>query len=88
MPFINKITINETSNSGPSGLFFKGNRYLAWQGTDNEVNVLQLTSGGGEAGKVTGELTISDPSLFTDGTNLFVAWTGTNNQLNIAQVQF
>ncbi len=88
MPLVSKITINETSNSGPSGLFLKGTRYVAWQGTDKQVNVLKLAPDGGEIEKVVGELTISDPSLFTDGSSLFVSWTGTDNQLNIADVQF
>jgi len=86
MSLVNKITINETSNSGPSGIFFGGSRFLSWQGTDGEVNVLKLAADGGEAAKTTVEKTLSDPSLFTDGKTLFVSWTGTNNQLNIAEV--
>jgi hypothetical protein len=88
MSLVNKLTINEYSDSGPSALFFNGRRYVAWRGTDNEVNVIRLAPDGGEEAKVTGELTISDPSLYTDGNAVFVSWTGTNKQLNIADVQF
>jgi hypothetical protein len=85
----NKITLNETSNSGPSAIFFQGNWYVSWRGGDNAVNVLQVIPTTGQVSKLTSsELTISDPSLFTDGNTLFVCWTGSNAEMNTAQVQF
>jgi hypothetical protein len=87
MPFVDKITINETSNSGPSGVFYKGHRYLSWRGTDDQVNVLRLAPNGGEDRKTTGERTISDPSLLIDDEKLYVSWTGTDKHLNVAEVR-
>jgi hypothetical protein len=87
MQFSDVETLNETSNDGPSALVFKGSRFIAWRGTDDQVNVLQLKPDGGEGSKLTGQKTHAEPELFTDGQTLFICWQGTDQHLNIARIQ-
>ena len=87
-PIINTTTFNETSNSGPSAVFFQGAWYLSWRGGDDSINVIQTAVSTGQMTKMTSQQkTIADPSLFTDGNNLFVCWTGTDNGLNLGQIE-
>ncbi len=86
MHLVDKVTLRETSESGPSGAWFRGRRYVAWRGQDNQVNVVVLNPNGGEGDKITTELTISDPQLFVDGDHLSILWTGTDKHLNVANI--
>ena len=81
----------ETSPSAPAIATFKGDKYIAWRGTNNNyLNVENLTT----RYKITftTETTSAAPALAVDHSlgRLVVAWTGTDAQhhLNETAVSF
>ena len=77
--FSNKVTVSETSGTGPS-LVFLDKLYLLWSGEDlnHSMNILQSTDGV----NFTNKITLSDSSDFHPGFTraisgqYFLAWTG------------
>jgi hypothetical protein len=79
----NKATLNQTSFVSPALALNFGKVYLAWTGTDNQLNVASSSDG----------RSFSSPSLLREYSNcapamvvngpLFIAWTGTDNRINV-----
>src|SRR5262249_41068444 len=82
--FGKKVTLGDTSQSGPTLAAFGGRLYLAWTGTDSHLNVESSTNGMMFSRKVTlGETSHASPALAAFGGRLYLASTGTNTALNV-----
>lgn len=85
-----KVTLADSSESGPSLASLRGRLFLAWRGTgENKLNISFSEDGGTTfAGKGTYEESSShQPSLTAFGDYLYLAWKGRGNeQLNVAKV--
>lgn len=79
----NKVILNQSSFVSPALAVNFGKLYLAWTGTDNQLNVASSADGKVFGGPVLlGEYSYCAPSLVVNGP-LFIAWTGTDNRINV-----
>src|SRR5438477_11010352 len=77
--FGNKVTLGETSVSGPGLAFIGGRLFLLWGGTDDNrsLNWLESTDGVTWINKVTlGDSSDFHPALAELGPDLYLSWTG------------
>jgi len=79
---------NETSNVSLGLAVGNGRVYVAWTGTDSQLNLMSAPSGGSNfdgATKVTfNEQSVEAPNLTVVAGQLYLSWTGTDARLNIA----
>src|SRR5262249_10483762 len=67
----------ETSFSAPAITWFRNELYIAWRGTDDRVNIEDVSTGH----KTTlSETTSAAPALAVYNRRLVLAWTGTDAQ--------
>ena len=85
MDFHSKATLDDTSPNAPALAFFNGHWFVAWQGTDDHLNVMKSADGINWANKVTlGETSKSSPALAVFNGHLYLGWRGVgNNFLNV-----
>ena len=81
------VTLDQTSPGAPALASLNGALYLAWTGTNNELNIMTSTDAGATFGSLVTSTQTSPaaPALsrFFPGRALFIAWAGTgNNELN------
>jgi hypothetical protein len=86
MQFGDKTVLHQETSNGPSACIIGDKLYVAWRGTDDEVNVGKYDLDGNLLAKVADQQTQNAPQLFTRGDQLYVAWTGTDGQLNFAPI--
>jgi hypothetical protein len=87
--FSNKVTLKETSRSGPSLASFRDMLYLAWTGQRGRMIVMASTDNGASFGGrySSEESSGAAPALAASGDGVVIAWKGVgNHQLNVAQV--
>jgi hypothetical protein len=80
------LTDTTLVGSGPSLATFFGNLYVAWQGTDNRLNVGRYNPANPSvlANKVTlSESSFDAPALAAFSGHLYLSWRGTDGRLNI-----
>ena len=80
--FGNKVTLTDTTPSGPALVGLGAKLLLAWRGVgNNQLNVMQSTNGTAFSHKVTlGETTVSRPGLHASGGRAILTWQGNGNQ--------
>jgi hypothetical protein len=91
--FTNKVTLGDTSHTGPTLAAFNGRLYLGWTGTDGHLNVESSANGMGFGNKVTlgdtsyllvgGRQVDMSPALAAFGGRLYLAFTGDDWRLNV-----
>lgn len=76
----NKVTLRDTSFTGPSLVDFNGRVYIAWAGVGNrQINVMSSADGINFENKVTlRETSGATPALTVFNNRLYLAWTGTD----------
>jgi hypothetical protein len=80
------LTETTVVGSGPGLANFYGNLYVAWQGTDNRLNIgrYNLANPTVLANKVTlNEHSTSAPALAGFNNRLYLGWTGMDGRLNL-----
>lgn len=89
------LTSSELSLGSPAMARLGGRTFVAWTGTDQRLNVMELRFEprtpqsaprwvqGGKA--ILQEYSAFGPALCSDGGMLFLAWTGTDGRLNVAR---
>jgi hypothetical protein len=87
--FSNKVTLKETSRSGPALASFRDMLFLGWTTQRGRIIVTASTDNGGHFGGRYNSEESSDaaPALAASGDGVVIAWKGVgNHQLNVAQV--
>jgi hypothetical protein len=77
--FTDKVTLDETSSSGPALGSYRDRLFLSWNGVgNNKLNVIySLDRGRSFMGRYTSpETSRFAPALVSHGNALFIAWTG------------
>ena len=76
-------TLPETSDFAPAMAYFNGKIYIAWTGTNGDLNVESSSNGRTFGNKVTlPETSNAGPALASFDGRLDIAWTGTDGRLN------
>lgn len=86
IPNGNKTTLDTaSSNYGPAMAYFQNQLYLAWTGTNNEINLISYLANGtwGEQQTISYAKSNVGPALAASSTLLCLVWTGTNGLLNM-----
>ena len=81
-----KVTLGDTTTSGPALATLGTRLLLGWRGVgNNQLNVMQSPNGSNFTGKVTlGETTVSKPGLHASGGRALLTWQGVGNRfLNV-----
>jgi hypothetical protein len=75
-------TFTESSYSAPAIATFNNHLYIAWRGTDDHINVEDLTT---QAKRTLTETTSATPALAVYNNRLVISWTGTDagHHLNV-----
>ena len=80
------LTETTLAGSGPALVNWNGTLYIAWRGTDNQLNVGQYDDAHPThlANKVTlSEHSLNAPSIAAWNNRLYLGWRGTDGRLNI-----
>jgi hypothetical protein len=91
IPFVNKVTLRDTSPDSPALAYFNGLLYLGWKGDGNNgLNVMYSADNGKTfRDKYTSpETSTQAPALCVHDGNLYIAWTSTGKlpTINVALV--
>lgn len=78
------VTLNQSSSHGPALAFYNNSLYLAWTGTDGQLNVISSSDGTTWTNQVTlGQHSNTAPALIASSNSLSLVWTGTDGKLNV-----
>lgn len=84
-PFLNKITLTDTSSASPALAGHNNFLFLAWKGSGNDNLSVSLADGTHKF--IAPQTSDAAPSLVSHNGGLFIAWKGSGNpQLYIAEV--
>ena len=77
------------SETGPALVSHAGRVWVAWAGSDRQLNVMSSSDGVSFDHKVVlDERSSAQPALAVHDDRLLIAWTGGGNRINVATLAF